>query len=409
VPGWFELGEFQLRQAPFAGGTVVAAQRGFRRSVALDPGFVPAWDRLVWIAIATRDTLASGRALNALKRLRYDSTSVLDEQLDMTQVYRYLDHLVRSGGVVVPALVDSISRSLALGFRPSPNGMPDRLRAGIARFEFPAARIDLAERQMRDGVPPWFQWQVIGYSLASRGRWDTALVAMDRGIRDIATSEAGLGAYRLAAIGRWLGAVEPSVVSARRLRAGGATDVMRPGHRAELAWLDGLVALTERDTGALTAARVALRRTGAPEMEMLDSSLAAFAHDLRGDRPRALALLLSLEQDRYRVDQIHPYLAGVHRMTASRWLAMSGDTLSAARLLTWHEAIGYRSAQSMHANALLAPFANLERAPLLQALGQRDAARELYERFLAIYDSPVGAHQGLVAEARADLARMTRP
>ena len=88
-------------------------------------------------------------------------------------------------------------------------------------------------------------------------------------------------------------------------------------------------------------ARAALRRTGAPEVELLDSSLAAFAHDLRGDRPRALALLLSLEQDRYRVDNIHPYLAGVHRMTASRWLAVSGDTLGAARLLTWHEAIGY--------------------------------------------------------------------
>ena len=216
-------------------------------------------------------------------------------------------------------------------------------------------------------------------------------------------------AYRLAAIGRWLGAVEPSVVSARRLRAGGATDVMRPGHRAELAWLDGLVALTERDTAALSAARAALRQTGAPEVALLDSSLAAFAHDLGGDRPRALALLLALENDRYRVDNVHPYLAGVHRMTASRWLAVSGDTLGAARLLTWHESIGFRSPHALHANALLAPFANLERAPLLQALGQREAARELYERFLAIYDSPDPAHQGLVAEARADLARMARP
>jgi hypothetical protein len=287
--------------------------------------------------------------------------------------------------------------------------MPDRLRAGIARFEFPAARIDLAERQIRDGVPPWFQWQVIAYTLASRGRWDTALVVMDRGARDISTSEAGLAAYRLAAIGRWLGAVEPSVVSARRLRAGGATDVMRVGHRAELAWLDGLVAVTERDTAALAGARVELRRTGAPEVELLDSSLAAFAHDLGGDRPRALALLLSLEKDRYRVDNVHPYLAGVHRMTASRWLAMSGDTVGAARLLTWHESMGFRSPQALHAHALLAPFANLERAPLLQALGQREAARLLYERFLAMYDSPVRAHEGLVTEARADLARMTRP
>ena len=407
--GIFELGEVLVRQAPFAGGSVATAERRFRRAISLDTAFVPAWDRLMWLAIAARDTVTSARALANLKRLRYDSTSMLDDRLDMLQVYRYLDHLVRTGGVPVPALVDSISLSLALGFRPSPNGMPDRLRAGFVRFEFPAARIDLAERQIKHGVPPWFQWQVIAYSLASRGRWDSALVAADRGTREISTSESGLGAYRLAAIGRWLGAVEPSVVSARRLRARGATDVMRPGHRAELAWLDGLVALTERDTAALAGARAALRRTGAPEVELLDSSLAAFAHELRGDRPRALALLLALENDRYRVDNVHPYLAGVHRMTASRWLAVLGDTLSAARLLTWHEAIGIRPPQVQHANALLAPFANLERAPLLQALGQREAARELYERFLTIYDSPVGAHQGLVAEARADLARMTRP
>src|SRR5687768_14317026 len=222
---------------------------------------------------------------------------------------------------------------------------------------------------------------------------------MDRGARDIATSESGLVAYRLAAIGRWLGAVGPSVVSARRVRARGATDLLRPRHRAEMAWLDGLVALTERDTAALAGARAELRQTGAPEMELLDSSLAAFAHDLGGDRPRALAQLLALENDRYRVDNVHPFLAGAHRMTASRWLAMSGDTLGAARLLTWHEAIGLRPAQPMHANALLAPFANLERAPLLLALGQRVAAREHYVRFLTIYDSPDISHQGLVAEA----------
>src|SRR5688572_7908725 len=119
VLGWFELGELLVRQAPFAGGTVAAAQRPFRRAVAHDPAFVPAWDRLVWIAIATRDTASSARVLTRLKRLRYDSTSVLDEEwLDMTQVYRYLDHLVRSGGVPAPALVDSISRSLARGGRP---------------------------------------------------------------------------------------------------------------------------------------------------------------------------------------------------------------------------------------------------------------------------------------------------
>jgi hypothetical protein len=152
----------------------------------------------------------------------------------------------------------------------------------------------------------------------------------------------------------------------------------------------------------------ALRATRAPEVEMLDSSLAAFASELAGDRPRALALLLALERDRYRIDEVHPYLVGVHRLTASRWLARSGDTAGAAALLTWHEAIGIRATQVQHANALLAPFAYLERAPLLEAIGLPDAARLQYERFLALYDSPVPAHRGLVEQARAGLARTAR-
>jgi predicted RNA polymerase sigma factor len=92
-------------------------------------------------------------------------------------------------------------------------------------------------------------------------------------------------------------------------------------------------------------------------------------------------------------------------MTASRWPAASGDAAGAASLLTWHEAVGSRATQALHANALLAPFAYLERAPLLATLGHREAARAHYERFLALYDSPIPAHRGLVAQARAALGR----
>ena len=97
----------RARRAPVAAGPVRrghdrGGRRPLRRAVSLDPAFVPAWDRLVWVAIAARDTVASARALAALKRLRYDSTSVLDDRLDMLQVYRHLDHLVRSGASPCP-------------------------------------------------------------------------------------------------------------------------------------------------------------------------------------------------------------------------------------------------------------------------------------------------------------------
>ena len=116
-----------------------------------------------------------------------------------------------------------------------------------------------------------------------------------------------------------------------------------------------------------------------------------------------------MEYDRQHVSNDHPYLTGVNRLTASRWLAAAGDTDKAARLLTWYEAISDPVPQSLHANALLAPFASLARARILEARGQRDAARVLYARFLDNYDAPVQAHRWLVDEARGALTRMTRP
>jgi len=408
-PGWFELGEQHVRHAPFTGSTLAEAERPLRRAVSLNRDFVPGWDRLLWVAIAGRDTVMSARALGELRRLRYDSTSLQDDGFDMLLVYRYLDHLARTGGVPDPVLADSLARALGSGYRPSVNGMPDRLQSGIARYEFHGARIDLAERQLRSGlVSPWFQWQVIANSWAARGAWDSALVAAGRAARDNAGLATSLHGYRLAAVGVWLGAVEPSVAAVWRDRASAALDRMRPVDRAELAWIDGLLATARRDPATLAHARRTLQQTRADEVGLLDSSLAAFARELAGERRHALELLLALERDRHHVSNSHPYLTGVNRLTASRWLSAAGDASGAARLLTWHEAIGDPGPQALHANALLAPFAYLARARILEAQGQRGAARAHYERFLSSYDAPVPAHRRLVEEARAALARMAR-
>ena len=407
--GWFELGELRVQRGTFAGGSAASATSPFLRVVSLDSTFVPAWDRLLWLSVAERDTIMSARVLAQLTRLRYDSTSLLDDGVDMLQVYRHLDHLARSHGQPDPALSDSVARAFGQGYRPSANGMPDRLQGGIARFEFHRARMDLAERELRIGLsPPGFQRQVIAYGWASRGAWDSALVAMERAVQLNATPQMGMIGYRLAVIGAWLGAIEPSAAAVRRDRAYAASANLRPMDFAELAWLDGLLASVRRDSVALTSARDALRRTHAVEAALMDSSLAAFASGLAGDRARALELLLALERDRYRISNIHPYLAGVDRLTASRWLAASGDTGGAASLLTWHEAIGYRNPQALHANALLAPIAYLERAPLLDALGRHDEAREHYEHFLDAYDAPVPALRPLVVKARSSLSRTDR-
>jgi serine/threonine protein kinase/tetratricopeptide (TPR) repeat protein len=411
-PGWFELGELRVRLAPFAGATVAEAEVPLRRAVSLERDFVPGWDRLLWVAIAKRDTVLSARVLGQLQRLRYDSTSKLDDGLDMLLVYRHLHHLARTGGVPDPALADSLDRALSGGYRPTINGMPDRLQGGFARYEFHGARIDQAKRALASGLTqPGWHWQVIAYSWASRGAWDSALVTLDRApVNNVRPAASGLHAYRLAAVGVWLGAVDPRIAASWRDRAATLFDRMTGQDRAELAWVDGLLAATRRDAAALTRARQALGQTRAPDVGLLDSSLAAFAADMAGDRPRALALLLALENDRYRSAESHPFLTGVNRFTASQWLSAGGEATRAARLLTWHEAIGNPGSHSSHANALLAPLAYLARARILEAQGQWAAAREHYARFLSNYDAPAPAPTVArqVAEARLALERTAR-
>ena len=57
---------------------------------------------------------------------------------------------------------------------------------------------------------------------------------------------------------------------------------------------------------------------------------------------------------------------------------------------------------------MLAGLAYLERARLLEALGQRELALAAYEQFLRRYDMPLPAHRHLVEGARAAVARLER-
>jgi hypothetical protein len=206
----------------------------------------------------------------------------------------------------------------------------------------------------------------------------------------------------------WLAAVEAPAALARRGRAARALGGdASPADRAELAWIDGLLAVARRDAAALAVARAALRSIASPSTPVLDSSLAAFELDLAGDRRHAREMLVALERNRYRVSNQHPYLTGIDRLAASRWLLAAGDTTEAVRILNWHEAVVFTAPQAVHANAMLAGPAYLERARTLDALGQREAARASYEQFLRRYDEPVPAHRHLVRDARAALARLT--
>jgi hypothetical protein len=92
-----------------------------------------------------------------------------------------------------------------------------------------------------------------------------------------------------------------------------------------------------------------------------------------------------------------------HRLSAATWLLEAGDTAQAARVLLWHEA----RFTAWQWSLVVRPLAYLVLARIEEARGQTPSAREHYEEFLRLYDSPLPAQQHLVDEARAALARLS--
>jgi hypothetical protein len=173
-----------------------------------------------------------------------------------------------------------------------------------------------------------------------------------------------------------------------------------------LAWLDGVLAFVRQDSGALDRARSDARRSGRPDAALIDQSLAAFGRALRGERRAAALDLVELERSclgSYTdlCDWVTPNVAA-HRLSAATWLLEAGDTAHAARLLRWHDA----RFTAWQWSLVVRPLAYLMLARIEKAQGQLTAAKEHYEQFLRLYDSPEPGQRHLVAEAQTALERM---
>jgi len=169
--------------------------------------------------------------------------------------------------------------------------------------------------------------------------------------------------------------------------------------RAEVAWLDGVDAVSRRDRRALAEARAALK--GA-ENRALETSLAAFDAALAGDTVAAGKALASLEWEQAAVTapdfERHPFTIIVDRLAAARWLA-SSDPEQALRLLTVVDGPFLLHPSSPYI-IMLTGLADLERGRIEERRGRTGPARNYYREFLRCYDRPVAAHRHLVDEAR---------
>jgi hypothetical protein len=425
-PGWFLYGDFLVHMGPFLGHDWSEGLAAFRRVVSLDSTLVPAWEHL-FILAAGRDQTEASRAFDRMIELGWPP----HEGFRMS--FRLRHEIGRAEGVLRPELrtladsyASAVVASVAAGWLGVIQvGVP----LSILEQGFPAAQIEINHRILRlPGVAPELRAALQAgnaWSWAARGQWDSALAGMQEAA---ASYPAGIlvadwrpgdrpgvvfqvEAYALAALGAWLGAIDPgradSVRGLAAAAAGRLNGEASRWARAKVAWLDGLLAFVRGDRAAIQRARRAASETGYPHADLVDRSLAALDRAASGDRKGAGRDLAELEEywaEREGGDLTTPDM-GVHRMAAAAWLTESGEMERAARLLRWQEARQYGWTWTS-ADVLSGPN-YLARARLEETKGNSAPALQYYRQFLRRYDAPTPSVVHLVTEARAATARLS--
>jgi TolB-like protein len=401
--GWLIYADNLFHNGPLLGHGLGEARAGFERALALNPNLIPAHEHLMLLALQDRDSVASGRALRDLARLDAGPILTADGYGNRMLQFRFLDALQRGDRSLVRALTDSIARDAISGDAEG-GTFYDAFRYG--RF---AEQIRVSEQVIRVGpeVLHRADRELLAFSWAARGRWDSALVALDRMAAAGADTTVALRSYGLATVGAWLGAVDPDEAVARRGPALAAAGSDGPA-RAEVAWLDGLAAAGRRDHQALATARAALSRAGDPDWTALDRSLGAFDAELRGASREAGETMAELEWEEAALGapafRRHPYAIAVNRLAAARWLSAAGEHDPAARLLTWVDGAYLLHPATVY-GIMLSGLVNLERGRIEERRGHARPARNHYGEFLSRYDLPPAGQRHLIEEAKAAMAR----
>ena len=397
-PASFELADDLFHVYPLIGTTRPEARAAMRQALDLNPRLTWMWDHFGILSLLEQDTATAALVLDTLDAL--DAWAVLGVSTGPIpggeEGWRLALSLER--GEVAGEALDRAARRMA-------DAPTDITNIALLLLGYPAEQIELNRRALARRPGPTAIREArrgIAWSWAGRGQWERALSVMDTLAR---TSDGEtLGRYGLAVLGVWFGALPPAAAETRRVDPEVAGSRLAQDDQARAYWLDGVLAATKRDREGISAARSGLSRSGDGTVEALDESLAAFELRLAGRIGPAAKKLAALQ---WRLAE-HPArrvmsseLLAITRVAAARWLLAEGDTLQAARLLTWHEA-----AMDLGPVTAVDGLIHLERARIAGAQGAADDARRHYREFLLRYDMPPAAHRQLVQEARAALHRL---
>ena len=255
-PGWLAYGDLMVHVAPILGTTVGDARAPLERAVFLNPRLTPAWEHLNWVYCKSRDSTGAARALEAaLSRLGAGPVLEGGEGFDEMVQFRLFARLGEKGGETDRALIDSVARAAArgggagvgllgwCGYR----RVQTQISQEVLRLK-PAAEVAARHRR------------ILALSWAGRGAWDSVPGAVDDYAAHPPEQWQAREAYALTVTGVWLGGLDRSEAirrrdAARRLAERVPLDEGRPYLRAELAWLDGMLAWSRRDSAGLESAR----------------------------------------------------------------------------------------------------------------------------------------------------------
>lgn len=404
-PAWYTLGNLLVHYAPYVGTSYPEARAAFERVLDLNPGFSGALGHLFWLAVHQRDTVATSRILQRLESYEREGGTIYSE--DLLTYYRAAAGFVAGGDSMGAAPVRDIAAYIDDYAGPLPTAA---FGVGLLIFDLEGGTVQLAnavlDRRPRAALAT-SMWRGKAYAWAGRGAWDSAAVAVERWTRSDGSWLARLGGYGLLTSGAALGAVEPDL--AKSAHPGPPPEDTDPDQRAELAWLDGVVAWAQSDEDALEAARVRLDSSGGRFRPLLGGSLDALRLDAAGRRDEAIAALTAVEDsagnhfepEAFRF--VHPHISTVDRVLLGRWLLEAGRPADAVRLLSWYEAILPSAPPLEIVNRTVGGLGVYERARAEQAMGRTEDARTHFRRFLRSVDRPTASLRPLVEDAEARL------
>jgi hypothetical protein len=421
-PGWFLYGDRLVHLGGLLGYPWTRARDALQHALVGNPELVPAWHHLFLVS-AGRDTLLPAQCVTRLGELGFFASRPRRQN-----GFRILAELSRYGGLLPDSLrwlFDSVAHYAASPANPRFVALEptNALQAG-----FPAAQIEHNRRVLALGVDPEIAaalFRSLALAWAARGAWDSAMVAIDSAIRADPGPTSELEGYRLAVLGAWVRIVATDEAVKRRHPAWLALERLpiaprSIATRAQLLWLDGILAFTRGDRRGIERARQELRQPSrvpiaTPELQerthavtsFNDRSLAALELALKGDSGRAGRQLAVLEWEcaGLYTCPLSNYDLAVHHLAGARWLLATGDTAQAVRLLLWPEA--FQGGAEWAGTFALMPLADLELARIYEARGAASEARERYQRFLRSHDAPMPSERPLIEAARQALARLS--